>query len=129
MFDLDSFLCNECGYDVQTSLNRLLDLAATSKIRYKDGSSGTSSGDYSGEKEGLIEISFRAMLESFPDRDQCEILRACQVAEGDIEQALSILEKENLNAFGTKEECVRQQPDRENNSVKPTLEWLKKKFS
>lgn len=118
----------ECGYDVQKSLNRLLDLAATSKIHHKDGSSGTSSGDYSGEKEGLIEISFRAMLESFPDRDQCELLRACQVAEGDIEQALSILEKENLNAFGTKEECVRQQPDRENNSVKSTLERLKRSF-
>lgn len=120
----------ECGYDVQKSLNRLLDMAATSKIHHKDGSSGTSSGDYSSEKEGLIEISFRAMSESFPDRDQCEILRACQAAEGDFEQALSILiEKDNLNTFGIKEEeCVRQQPDIEKNSVKSTLEQLKRNF-
>jgi len=118
----------ECGYDVQKSLNRLLDMAATSKILHKDGSSGTSNGDYSSEKDGLIEISFRAMSESFPDRDQCELLRACQAADGDIEQALSILEKDNLNTFGTKGECVRQQPDREINSVKSTLEQLKRSF-
>lgn len=119
----------ECRYDVQKSLNRLLDMSATSKIHHKDGSSGTSSGDYSSEKEGLIEISLRAMSESFPDRDQCELLRACQAAEGDIEKALSILlEKDSLNTFETKGECVRQQPDRENNSVKYTLERLKRSF-
>lgn len=120
----------ECGYDVQKSLNILLDMAATTKIHHKDGSSGTSSGDYSSDKEGLIEISFRAMSESFPDRDQCELLRACQAAEGDIEQALSILiEKDNLNTFEKNgEEYVRQQPDIEKNSVKSTLEQLKRSF-
>lgn len=120
----------ECGYDVQKSLNILLDMAATTKIHHKDGSSGTSSGDYSSDKEGLIEISFRAMSESFPDRDQCELLRACQAAEGDIEQALSILiEKDNLNTFEKNgEEYVRQQSDIEKNSVKSTLEQLKRSF-
>lgn len=120
----------ECGYDVQKSLNILLDMAATTKIHHKDGSSGTSSGDYSSDKEGLIEISFRAMSESFPDRDQCELLRACQAAEGDIEQALSILiEKDNLSTFEKNgEEYVRQQSDIEKNSVKSTLEQLKRSF-
>lgn len=120
----------ECGYDVQKSLNILLDMAATTKIHHKDGSSGTSSGDYSSDKEGLIEISFRAMSESFPDRDQCELLRACQAAEGDIEQALSILiEKDNLSTFEKNGvEYVRQQSDIEKNSVKSTLEQLKRSF-
>jgi len=78
----------ECGYDVQKSLNKIIDMAATSKIHYKDGSYGTSNGDYGNEKEGLIEISFRAMSKYFPDRDQCVLLISCQAAEGDIEHAL-----------------------------------------
>jgi len=43
---------DECGYDVQKSLNRLLDTAAASQIHHNDVSSGTSSGD-NGSKGGV----------------------------------------------------------------------------
>lgn len=128
--DVVRTVLSQCGYDVEKSLNILLEMAATSsKFHYEDLSTGESSVNSNGEKDGLIQTSFQTMSESFPERDQDEILKACEAAEGDIEQALSILlEKENLCAIGTTVECSRQHLDTENINVKSNLEQLKLSF-
>ncbi|KAH9329919.1 hypothetical protein KI387_002027, partial [Taxus chinensis] len=68
-----------CGYDVEKSLNRLLEMAAiSSEVHYEDLAAGESSVSCSTEKDGLVRISFQAMSESFPERDQDELLNAQQ---------------------------------------------------
>eukprot|EP01018_Ginkgo_biloba_P033552 Gb_35616 [translate_table: standard] len=133
--DIVRDVLSQSEYDVQKSLDRLLDMAATTSLfQYENGSVNTSNGVSGSDKEGSIEISYRVISESFPDRDQDELLSACQVcggeAKGDIEEALSILlDQKNLNACERKGECLTEQHNiEESYHEKSILERLKLTF-
>eukprot|EP01018_Ginkgo_biloba_P018895 Gb_18929 [translate_table: standard] len=65
--DIIRDVLSQSEYDVQKSLDRLLDMAATSLFQYENGFVNTSNGVSGGDKEGLIKISYRVISESFLD--------------------------------------------------------------